>query len=47
MEGLEYFLEPLSMVLDDADNSRQCRRFPGVEIIDQPIRGRAQGSSPV
>jgi hypothetical protein len=33
MERPEHFLEPLSMVLDDADNSRQRRRFPGVEIV--------------
>jgi hypothetical protein len=33
VQGAEYLLEPIAMVFDDADDARERRRFPGVEVV--------------
>jgi hypothetical protein len=38
VERAEYLLESLAMILDDAYDSRQRRRLPGIEIVDHAAR---------
>src|SRR5450759_457086 len=46
MQPAEDRLEALAVVFDDADDTRQRRGFPRVEIIDETIRRHAPESFP-
>jgi hypothetical protein len=38
VESAQDFLEPVAVVLDNADDARQRRRLAGVEILEQALR---------